>query len=207
MNLIAGFEDFVGVDQQVEAVEDARGFLEGEQGVGGRLELGVEDRRGLEHRDAGDLGRVEGRRGVGERLRARLEGGEEAFGAIQEGVDRRQVFDRGVEGLGALGDRFLDEGPRDPGEGGEGAVEGDEEGAVDLGDRGDGGVEVLQRPPEAAEVGRRRDQVARAAPGRFRPVSAGCRRRRSAAGRGRRRRCRSRPRSCGSRSGSFRRTC
>ena len=38
-------EHFVGVDQQVEAVEDAGRFLEGEQRVGGRRELGVEDRR------------------------------------------------------------------------------------------------------------------------------------------------------------------
>ena len=77
-------------------------------------------------------GLVEDRRGVGERFGARLEGGEEALGGFEEGVDRRQVFDRGVEGLRALGDRFLDVGARDPGEGGEGPVEGDEEGAVDL---------------------------------------------------------------------------
>src|SRR5215218_6840057 len=46
-------QDAVGVGQQVEAVEDARSFLEGDESLGRRLQLVVEDRRGVQHRDAG----------------------------------------------------------------------------------------------------------------------------------------------------------
>ena len=128
MNLIAGAEQFVGVDQQVEAVEDAGRFLEGEQGVGGRRQLGVEHRRGVEHRDAG------AQRLRRSSARFRRAPSRPACSAVKKRAESwrkgrsagRSAFDR-VERRRALGDRFLDEGPRDAGEGGEGAVEGDED--------------------------------------------------------------------------------
>ena len=47
--------------------------------------------------------------------------------SCRKGSHRRQVCGRRVEGLRALLDRFLDVGAGDAGEGGEGAVEGDED--------------------------------------------------------------------------------
>ena len=90
-------------------------------------------------------------------LRARLQRGEEACGVVEEGAQRRQVGVDRVQGRRALFDRFLDVGAGDAGEGGEGAVEGDEEAGLGLGDRGDRRREVLERPPEAGEVGARCD--------------------------------------------------
>ena len=85
-----------------------------------------------QHRDAGALRGVERRRGFGQGLGPRLEGDEEPFGVVQERSQGWKVGDRRVKRLRALRDRFLDEGPGDAGEGGEGAVEGDEEVGVDL---------------------------------------------------------------------------
>ena len=172
--------------------------------VGG--ELGVEDRRFAQHRDPGALRRVERRRGFGERFGAGLEGDEEAFGVVQEGAQDRQVGVRRVEGLAGPWRSFPGCRAARRGRRRRRSVEGDEEVGVDLRDRGDRRVERLQRPPEAGEVGRGATRL-RSGASRFRPVCAGCRRRRSAPARGRRGRCRSRPRSGGSRGGFFRRRC
>ena len=208
MKLERRLEDFVGVDQQVEAVEDAGRFLEGEQRFRGRLQLVVEDRRGVERRDAGVQRFGDHRRGFAQRLGARLQRGEEAFGVFEEGVDRRQVGVDRVERRRAFFDRFLDVGAGDAGEGGEGAVEGDEQAGLGLGDRGDRRREGLERPPEAGEVGARARPACAATgwPFSTRPPQR-AEALRSAAARGRRRRCRSRPGSGGSRRGSVRRTC
>ena len=82
------------------------GLLEGEQRVGGRLQLGVERRRAVERRDAGAQRGGDRRRGFGERLGPRLERGEEAFGVVQEGAQRRQVGGRPRRGSAGLSRSF-----------------------------------------------------------------------------------------------------
>ena len=133
-----------------------------------------------------------------ERLRARLQRREEARRVAEERAQRRQVGVDGVQRRRAFFDRFLDVGTGDAGEGGEGAVEGDEEAGLRLGDRGDRRREVLERPPEAGEVGARRDDRPQHRLAVDRPGGAGRRSLRSAAARGRPGRCRSRPGSGGS---------
>ncbi len=135
------------------------------------------------------------------------ERGEEARGVLEEGVDRRQAGVDGVERRRAFLDRFLDVGPGDAGEGGEGLVEGDEHARLLLGDRGDRRRERLERPPEAGEVGAGGDQGAQHRLTVFDQPAAARRSLRSAAGRGRPARCRSRPGSAGSPRGSACRTC
>jgi hypothetical protein len=78
---------------------------------------------------------------------------------VQEGAQRRQVGGDTVKRFRTLGDRFLDVGAGDASEGGKGAVEGDEHARLLLGDRGHGGGEALQRPPEFAEAGAGRDEI------------------------------------------------
>ena len=90
------------------------------------------------------------RRVLAQRLDARPQVGEQRGAVAEEGPDPRRGPGQGVERRRGLGDRLLDERPRDRGEGAEGGVEGDEHLRLGLGDRRHLGRGGRERAEEAA---------------------------------------------------------
>src|SRR4029077_8549463 len=128
-------QQLVRVREQFESVENPRRFLEVDQRLRRRLQLVVEHRRSVEYRYPGVERFGDDRRGLGQRFRTGLKGSEELGRVLEEGADRRQVGVDLVQRRRAFFDRFLDVGAGDAGEGGKGAVEGDEHLRLGLGKR------------------------------------------------------------------------